>query len=390
MSEAPKQHKDGLYIVHSCTSISYSGLERYVVDLATWQKEQGYTVEVFCRKRSLIHEECRKRDIRCWIINEKQGLSPLLILKIGSRWRHLKQKCAEEGAELTLHMHHAGELRFHRLSLQNIAKKILQFHLWITHRKRNIYHAWLYAALNAVWCSSESAKEQLHKILPVAEKKIEVIPYGRKIKELKAHNKEEVRKKIRHTLRISEDHMVFLCISRIEKIKGIQELMDAFVSLAGRNKKVQLILVGGPSPGNDEAQDFFIEIQDQLAGLSTEIKSRIHLMGFVPDSQKYYLASDVYVLPSYEECMSLALLDALILGLPTIGTESGGTPSVVIPESTGLLVPPQNENALLEAMETVASGKLDLALMSQNAATLTANLDEDTVFQKIIENYRTA
>lgn len=380
--------QNAIYVVHSCSSASYSGLERYVVDLAKWQHQAGYKVLMFCRMNSPIYLECQKSGIATWTIGEKEKLGPILSMKIGAFWRHLKQEALHSGQQLILHMHHSGELRFHRPWFQNINRRILQFHLWINHRKRNPYHSWLYAGLHEVWCSSTSARSHLHSILPVAESKIRVIPYGRPVATLKSINKTEARKSIRSLLKIPESDIVFCCVSRMEPIKGIQELFDAFSVLLRDYRNIHLLLVGGPSPQNAEAEEFYLGLQDQIDGLPSYGKGKVILTGFVPTATSYLAASDVYVLPSYEECMSLALLDALIMGLPTVGTNTGGTPAVVIPDKTGILVPPQDVESLKNALEMMLKFPEKRKNWGEQALETAEGLDENEVFNKIIQAYQ--
>ncbi len=102
-------------------------------------------------------------------------------------------------------------------------------------------------------------------------------------------------------------------------------------------------------------------------------------------------AADFYVLPSYEECMSLAMLDALILGLPVLGTNSGGTPSVARPGETGWLVPPRDRPALARALDGVFTAlerdPQALAPLSSAARALGSTFERETIFRRVWEMY---
>jgi glycosyltransferase involved in cell wall biosynthesis len=64
-------------------------------------------------------------------------------------------------------------------------------------------------------------------------------------------------------------------------------------------------------------------------------------------------ASDVFVLPSQTEGLPIALLEAMSAGLPVVASAVGGIPSVVETEREALLVPPNDEDALHDALQRI-------------------------------------
>ena len=117
--------------------------------------------------------------------------------------------------------------------------------------------------------------------------------------------------------------------------------------------------------------------------LDESLKRRLHLLGFVSPCEPYLAAADFYVLPSYEECMSLAMLDAAIMGLPIVGTNSGGTPSVVRPQETGELVPPRDARALGSALEAFFADPEQCRRLGAAARELGREFDREAIFGRI-------
>jgi glycosyltransferase involved in cell wall biosynthesis len=76
---------------------------------------------------------------------------------------------------------------------------------------------------------------------------------------------------------------------------------------------------------------------------------RIHCTGFVSDTAPYYRAMDVMVLPSRREGFPNVVLEAAATGIPVITTECTGARDSVVPEVTGLLIPPGYPEAISEA-----------------------------------------
>ena len=77
---------------------------------------------------------------------------------------------------------------------------------------------------------------------------------------------------------------------------------------------------------------------------------RIHCTGFVSDTAPYYRAMDVLVLPTWREGFPNAVLEAAATGIPVVTTECTGARDSVVPEVTGLLIPPGYPEAIVEAV----------------------------------------
>ncbi|MBI3557481.1 MAG: glycosyltransferase [Deltaproteobacteria bacterium] len=85
--------------------------------------------------------------------------------------------------------------------------------------------------------------------------------------------------------------------------------------------------------------------------------------------------------------MSLAMLDAAILGLPILGTSSGGTPSIVRPEETGVLVPPRDTEALARGLETFYGSPGQIKRLGEGARSLGRQFNQEDIFRQIWEWY---
>ena len=79
----------------------------------------------------------------------------------------------------------------------------------------------------------------------------------------------------------------------------------------------------------------------QLAA-SLDLADAVHFLGQRQDVPDLLNAMDIFVLPSYSEGVSLALLEAMAAGLPVIATAVGGLPEVVTDGDNGLLIPPRD------------------------------------------------
>ena len=337
-------------IVHSCTSESFSGLERYVLDLALEQYRTGLNVELFCREGTELFESAHERGLPIWSLNSKTKKGPAAWAEIRREWHRRLS-----AGDMVLHMHAGGEPWFHLpwlLTRPNTLKKtILQYHIWINHSKKDPLHWAVFRGIDEVWCSSETARVHLSSLLPVPRDHFRVVFYGRDVARLSDPSQITWRREIRERFSIPENEILGVCVSRIEPIKGIAELFDAFVNYASRHKTGTLLLVGDTSPNDESAERLGSELKSRHTRLPENIRSRLLMPGYLGEIEKVLAASDFYVVPAYEECNSLSMIDSAVMGKAILGTNSGGTPSVVRPGETGELVPPKDAAAMERGLE---------------------------------------
>jgi phosphatidyl-myo-inositol dimannoside synthase len=119
-----------------------------------------------------------------------------------------------------------------------------------------------------------------------------------------------------------------LCVARLIERKGQHHLIEAVRRLVDLGIDVTLDLVG---TGDAQAAN---QSQVRAAGLD----ARVRFAGYVPREEiaTRYAAAHVFVLPSYNEGMSVATLEAMAAGLPVVVTRTGGTAELVEEGRNGL------------------------------------------------------
>lgn len=149
------------------------------------------------------------------------------------------------------------------------------------------------------------------------------------------------------TLPESEAKFKILFAGRIEKGKGLFDLIEAFTRL--RRDDVDLLIAGeGPL---DSALDE--KIRD------TELNQSIHRLGYREDVPALLAASDVLVLPSYREGTPRVISEALASGRPVVSTRIAGIPEQVPHGKCGLLVEPGDIEKITSSIELLL-GSADL------------------------------
>ena len=147
---------------------------------------------------------------------------------------------------------------------------------------------------------------------------------------------------LREHLKIPQNAPVVGFVGRLTRDKGVPELIEAFDTILKHEPDAHLLLVGWFDVAEDALDDRWrVRIANH---------PRIHCTGFVADTASYYRAMNVMVLPTWREGFPNAVLEAAATGIPVITTECTGSRDSVVPEVTGLLIPPGYPEAISEAV----------------------------------------
>jgi glycosyltransferase involved in cell wall biosynthesis len=137
----------------------------------------------------------------------------------------------------------------------------------------------------------------------------------------------------------------FLFLGRIGERKGAFDLIEAFAAIPHEQRQNSKLTMAGDGDGK--------RARNSVENLN--LSNQITILDWVDEQERDALLkkADVFVLPSYNEGLPMALLEAMSWGLPVITTPVGGIPELVIPDQNGLLVKPGNIRELSIAMQTL-------------------------------------
>jgi glycosyltransferase involved in cell wall biosynthesis len=150
--------------------------------------------------------------------------------------------------------------------------------------------------------------------------------------------------------RTSNTTIKIVFFGRIGQRKGAFDLVNAFASLAvDRRKNVQLFLAG------DGEIQHGLELVDRLG-----LKDSVTFLGWVDSEQRDQLlaAAHIFALPSYNEGLPMALLEAMGWGLPVIATPVGGIPELITSGVNGLLVNPGDIQQLSAVIQSLIQDEI--------------------------------
>lgn len=154
-----------------------------------------------------------------------------------------------------------------------------------------------------------------------------------------------------------------LCIARFTPRKGQQDLIQAMALLRDRGIESRLQLIGSDQ---DPAKWFAGELQKLMHNL--QLTDWVTMQDEIPEDQvrQAMEAAHLFVLPSYAEGTSVAVMEAMAMQVPVIATNVDGMPNLITDGIDGLLVKPGEPAQLAERI-------YDLLNQPDLAVTLTRN-----------------
>ena len=225
----------------------------------------------------------------------------------------------------------------------------------------------------------------LHKILTVSDyiksrvcsieetDKVNTVHNGIDLQRFSPHIKCDIN---REDFGLSPDNFVLLFSGRINKDKGVSELIDAMLKLKDTSN-IKLLILGSSFFGDAINEDEFIK---SLKSKTRVIADRISFTGFIPYSKmpNYLKLADVAVIPSiWDDPFPTTVLEAQGMGLPIITTYRGGIPEEVTKNNAIML---ETDEHLVDHL---ASAILDLYQHPEKRQKMAAaSLERSKLFDK--------
>ena len=212
--------------------------------------------------------------------------------------------------------------------------------------KNNLRYRFTYNSLaDTIIVNSFATKNTLLKSTPwLLDKKIKVVHHGIDLNKFSELNTIDLREQ----LGLSENDFIIGFVGRLSIQKGIKYMLDAFRMVAEKLKSVHLAIAG---TGELEGM-----VKDFIAKFNLE--KRIHLLGFRNDIPELMKIFDIFLLPSLWEGFGIVLIEAMASGKPIVATNASSIPEIVENGRNGILVTPENAEAISDALKKLISEPL--------------------------------
>ena len=171
---------------------------------------------------------------------------------------------------------------------------------------------------------------------------------------------------------INEKSITFIFAGRINKDKGIIELLNAFTEKYYEN--INLIILG-----EFETKEFELKVNSMIDSSN----NKIFLEGWQDDIRPYLFISDCFILPSYREGFPNVVLQAGAMKLPSIVTDVPGSNEVIIDNYNGWICNSKSSGELGNLINRVASmSKSEFVITGNRARQVVERKYEKTKYQK--------
>jgi glycosyltransferase involved in cell wall biosynthesis len=187
---------------------------------------------------------------------------------------------------------------------------------------------------------SDQVREAILEIIGPAQDKIVVMCNS---VDVRRYVKPVDKVALRSQLGLGADARLIAVVATFKEQKGHRYLIEAMASVVEQHPEAHALLIGdGALRASSEAQV-----------AASDLCDHVHFLRTRHDVPELLAASDLFVLPSLWEGLSMALLEAMATGLPVVATEVSGTVQAMIPDETGILVPPGDAGRLAQAIEQI-------------------------------------
>ena len=171
----------------------------------------------------------------------------------------------------------------------------------------------------------------------------------------------------------------FVFVGRIVRDKGINELVAAFDRLHKEHGDIRLILVGAREDHLDPVLPATVDRINQGNGIVA--------VGKQSDVRPFYAQADALVFPSYREGFPNVVIEAGAMGLASIVTDINGSREIIIDGQNGMIIPPQNQEALYLAMKRFVEHPDEVASMAKQSRPLVASRYEQSYVRQCLYNF---
>lgn len=341
-------------IVYVIGSLAIGGAERYLVETASRLNRKRYIPRIYCLfGEGPLKSQAERQGVpvQCFHIKkrEHQALKYLLFWRVRALFAFYRYLRRERPEIVHCYMYKPS-------IYGGIAAKLARVPFLITQRTSLGYfkegRPWYQRIQNfvnrftdRVITDSEAVKKSVVQQEEMNPDHIVVIHSGIDLHQFRDQGQgpEAISRRfaLKRRLGIPEKAPVIGKVANIRRLKGYAEFILAAAEIQREYPEARFLCIG-------KDLGFQAELQTQIQQLNLEPK--VMFTGEVEDVASFLDLFDILVVASYTEGSSIAAREAMAVGKPVVATSVGGIPEAVIHEHTGLLVPPQNSDALAQAI----------------------------------------
>ena len=224
-----------------------------------------------------------------------------------------------------------------------------------------------------VMTNSELVKRNIIEHYMMDPEKIVVIYNGVDTSRFNPKVKEKYRKSLRERYSINKEELTILFVSNNFKLKRLQLVLEALLLL--KNNKIRLFVIG-----TDNHTTY------QRWVVNNGLTDQVLFLGPKRNIEKYYAASDIFVLPTLYDAFANVCLEAMACGLPVITTDSNGAADLILDRENGYILKTQRADELAARIKALES-ESDRVKMGTAAAAEAATFTMKKHLSEVLKLY---
>ena len=327
-----------LHVVHVVDNLDRGGLEHVVCDLSIEQMRRGCNVSVYClHVPGSLADGLAASGVRVLCGYKRRGPDPRVMLELSRLLRGTGQSLLH--AHSTMPNYYACAARL--LAGLSIVVVNTRHDMGSTrpHDLRERLYRLSVPFTRLAVMVSRGVRDHFVEAGIVPARKARVVMNGIHT-DCPQSGQQSQRAAARELLAVDAEAIVIGCVGRLVQLKNHASAVRAFARAAATRPQLRLVLIGGGP--------LRMELEHLARDLG--IADRVRLLGERHDIRQLLPALDLFVMPSLTEGHSIALLEAMAAGSTVIATRVGGNSEIVAHDRTGILVPPNDDEALCQAM----------------------------------------
>ncbi|HBF33393.1 TPA: hypothetical protein DDW35_02395 [Candidatus Sumerlaeota bacterium] len=168
-----------------------------------------------------------------------------------------------------------------------------------------------------------------------------------------------LRAPMRKTLGIADNELVIINHGRLVSQKNPQVFIRVAEEIAKTRQNVRILIAGDGG------------LREELEKIAAQksVADKIQFLGKRDDIPELLQAADLYMMASFKEGFSNALIEAMAAGLPVVATDVGGNAEAVEQGKSGVIVPPHDDDAFVAAVARLVDNADERARLSEGART---------------------
>ncbi len=361
-------------IAFVCFSRSLGGLELSTLRLARAMAARGISATVIVPESSELERRARAMDLHIIVITPKRKYGDLFAA------RRLARVLKEHRIDLALLMQSQDIHLAAIASLFSVPTKFVFYQqMQSRFNKRGFVHTWMFSRLSLWITLTQAMKKDVLECTRVPKGKIEVVPLGIDVRRFDPRGFESSNERQRFDLPLKG--RIVGVLGRLDKLKGQHVLLQAVPEILKRHPQTFFLIAGDETAGASGYREFLRVLSQML-----EIERSVKFLPFTEEVPQLMSTLDVLVLPSFSETYGLVILEAMAMQKPVIATDAGGVPELVRHGKTGLLVRPNDIDAMTKALLRVLdSASLRHRLGRAARAEVLKTFDFDACVDALVE-----